>query len=82
MKRKIKKYLFHLNEVNQLRNLLHSSDEECKNLAIEMIINSKTYKHYLKRRLPPELIRWINAHNGQSQIIKLISDHSHERYKK
>lgn len=82
MKRKIKKYLFHLNEINQLRNLLHSPDEECKSLAIEMILNSKTYKHYLKRKYPPQIIRWIDKHNGESQIMILVEEYSHKRYKK
>lgn len=81
-RRKIKKYLFHLNEINQLHDLLYSSDEECKSLAIEIIINSKTYKHYLKRKYPPQEIRWINKHLGESQIMMLVEDYSHKKYKK
>ena len=81
MKRKIKKYLFNVNEVCQLRNLLYSEDNECIKLGIAMFLNSKTYKHYIQPRVSPTLIDWIGIHNTH-QLIKLIEDYSHFKYKK
>lgn len=81
MKRKIKKYLFNVNEVYQFQNLLYSEDHECINLGIAMFLNSKTYKHYIKPKMSSGLINWIGIHNTH-QLVRLIEDYSHFKYKK
>lgn len=82
MKRKIKKYLFHVNEVEQYRNLLESPDEECKKLGATLFLSSKTYKHYLKKKVDSCVVKQLIIRNYTFRIIKMIKDYSHLRYKK
>ena len=81
MKRKIKKYLFHVNEVEQYKKLLNSSDQECVKLGIEMFINSKTYKHYIKQMYSPVVIKFF-AKCTKNSLIDLLRQYSHLKYKK
>lgn len=80
MKRKIKKHLFHVNEVEQYEKLLNSSDQECVKLGIEMFINSKTYKHYMKRMYSPSAIKFFAEYN-KNLLINLLRQYSHLKYK-
>ena len=85
MKRKIKKYLFRVDEVERYRNLLQSPDKECVNLGIQLFINSKTYKHYLKQTNPPTCIYLGNEYYKlyiKHKLIRLIQEYSHLKYKK
>lgn len=80
MKRKIKKYLFHVNEVEQYEKLLNSSDQECVKLGVELFINSKTYKHYIKRMYHPAVIKFF-AKCSKNLLIDLLRQYSHLKYK-
>lgn len=80
MKRKIKKNLFHVNEVEQYEKLLNSSDQECVKLGVEMFINSKTYKHYIKHLYGPATIRFF-AKLSKNTLIELLRKYSHLKYK-
>lgn len=80
MKRKIKKHLFHVNEVEQYEKLLNSFDQECVKLGVEMFINSKTYKHYIKRMYSPAVIKFF-AKYTKSSLIYLLRQYSHLKYK-
>lgn len=85
MKRKIKKYLFRVDEVERYKDLLQSPDEECVNLGIRLFINSKTYKHYLKQTYSIAFIYLsIEYHSAfvKCELIRLIQEYSHLRYKK
>ena len=85
MKRKIKKYLFRADEVERYENLIQSPDEECVNLGIQLFINSKTYKHYLKQVYPSICIYLGNEYYAphiKHKLIGLIQEYSHLKYKK
>lgn len=80
MKRKIKKYLFRVDEAKALCNLLDSKHEDNVNLGVEMFIASKTYRHYIKHYFNPTVIRWMASYNGSYQISRLVNQYSHKRY--
>ena len=81
MKRKIKKHLFHVNEIKQIKNLLESPDHECIELGIQILINSKPYKHYISSRFPPTVIRYLVSY-GKTTLFTYLNKYSHLKYKK
>lgn len=45
-KRKIKKYLFTINEMDTLFKMMTSDDKEIRELAYSIFITSRPYRHY------------------------------------
>lgn len=46
-KKKCRKHLFSQSEANQLEAFIRSSDYESRKLGLDLIKNSKTYRHYM-----------------------------------